>query len=384
MLRVEEVPLGDRRLKALVDFPWRLHSRDPCWTPPLRAELLGGPVLGTLGLLTARHPYHRHADVTHFLAVRGREVVGTVSAAINHRFDEYHGSHMGFFGFFETVDDESVASSLLDAAREWVASRGADTLRGPGQYSNATHERQGVLVEGFEYPPTVELTHNPPYYDALLQRYGMSKAMDYLAYMVRREDLPLDRIQRLSDGVRARHTITTRPADMRRFREELQLVVRIYNEAWERNWGFLPLSEAEADVLAESLRPIVDPGLIRFAYSGDRPIAVLGALPDPYWALRPRWRFYGDSDVIRLARLAVARRRIPRMRAMFFGVLPEFRRIGVDALLFGEVISYGLGRGFYEECEASMVLENNKLMRRVAEAVGGHAYKRWRIYECSV
>jgi len=175
-LSIEEIPLGDPRLREFVEAPWHIYRGDPYWTPPLKADLLGNKVLGLVGLLTPEHPYHRDAEVTHFLAQRGSELVGSISAAINRRFNEYHHTRIGFFGFFETVEDFEVAQALLDAARDWVKQRGMEVLRGPGQYSNATHERQGVLIMGFDSPPTVELTHNPPYYGPFLERYGFHKA----------------------------------------------------------------------------------------------------------------------------------------------------------------------------------------------------------------
>ena len=183
-LKIEEIPLGASRLKAFAGFPWRLYRGDPCWVSPLRGDLLGNHLLSLVGLLTREHPYHRHADVTHFLALRGEQPAGRVSAAINHRFNEHYGSQIGFFGFFETGKDYEVAELLLDRARDWVKERGMKVLRGPGEYSNATHERQGTLIDGFQYPPTVELTHNPPYYGEFLERYGFHKAKDYHAYVL--------------------------------------------------------------------------------------------------------------------------------------------------------------------------------------------------------
>jgi hypothetical protein len=150
---IEEFGLGDPRIREFAMLPWRLYRGDPCWTPPLMMDLLGNRLLKTKGLLTAEHPYHEHAEVTHFLARRDGRVVGRVSAAINRRFNEYYGSKLGSFGFFEVEDDFEAASALLDAAKTWIAARGMTAMRGPGEYSNATHERQGVLVDGFESRP---------------------------------------------------------------------------------------------------------------------------------------------------------------------------------------------------------------------------------------
>lgn len=379
---VEEIPVGDRKLKSFVEVPWRLHRGDPCWTPPLRGELLGSKLLGLTGLLTPAHPYHRDAQVTHFLARAGRKLLGRVSASLNRRFDDYYRVRMGFFGLFECVDDFQVSRALLDRAREWLEGRGAVAMRGPGGYSTATHEPyQGVLIDGFDTPPTVELTHNPPYYGELLERYGLRKAKDYHAYIISAAEVPRpERLARLAARVRGRRGIETRPADMRRLREEVGLIVDVYNAAWARNWGFLPLTEAEADAMAESLGLVADPQLVRFAYVRGKLAAVIGAIPDPNVPLRPRWRPLLDTDLVRALRLLLTRRRIDKLRLMFFGIKPAFRRLGIDVVLYHELVELAWARG-YRTCEASMLLEDNDLILRASEAMGGRRYKTWRIYE---
>ena len=183
-IKIVEIPLGDRRLKDFAGFAWELYRNDPCWTPQLNGDLFGNRLLGLKGLLTSKHPYHRHAEVTHFMAFRNGKAVGRISASINREFNKYHKTSIGIFGFFEVIDDYDVASALLDSARTWIATRGMTIMMGPGEYSNATHERQALLVEGFQYPPTFDLTHNPPYYGAFMERYGLKKAKDYTAYLV--------------------------------------------------------------------------------------------------------------------------------------------------------------------------------------------------------
>lgn len=381
-LSILELGLGDPRLREFARFPWRLYRGDPNWTPPLDAELLGSRVLGLHGLLTAAHPYHRHAEVTHFLARRGSRTVGRISAAVNHRFNEYHGSfaRIGSFGFFEVEEEYGTAATLLDAAREWLAAHGAECMRGPGEYSNATHERQGVLVDGFDTPPTVECTHNPPYYGEFLERWGLAKVKDYHAYLIRMDRVPGERLARLAERVRSRNHIHTRTVRLDDFDAEIGRIIDVYNRAWASNWGFLPITPQEALAVAASLRPIVDPGLVRFAYDGDEIVAVLGAFPDPNWALRPRWGPLGDSDAVRLARLMLTRRHIPRLRLMFFGIAPGHRVAGIDALLFDETYRYAVERG-YTTVEASLLLEDNDLILRPSQYLGGERYKTWRIYE---
>ena len=381
-MSIEEIPLGDSRIKAFADFPWRLYRNDPCWTPPLRGDLLGNRLLGLVGLLTPEHPYHRSAEVTHFMAWKGNQPVGRISAAINHRYNEYHGTQIGSFGFFEVVNDFEVARALLDNARQWVEKRGMTVLRGPGEYSNATHERQAILVEGFEYPPTVELTHNPPYYGQFLEQYGFCKSKDYVARITDLRNAPVSLLKRLASKVnKSRLNIETRPISMKNLKAEVRLIVNIYNRAWSQNWGFLPLTDEEADTIADSLRLVADPGLIWFASVNGEPAAVLGIIPDPYYALRPRWRWYGDSDFIRVIRLLLMRRHIPRTRAMFFGVCPEFQGFsGLPALLAAELIEHFTKRN-YSSCEGSLLLEDNDRILKVIELLGGQYYKRWRIYD---
>lgn len=383
-ITIEEIPLGDRRLREFVAVPWRIHRGDSHWTPPLTADLLGSRLLGLIGLLTPAHPYHRTAEVTHFLARDGARAVGRVSAAVNHRYNAYHRTNLGFFGFYESVRDYAVTEGLLDSARAWLAKRGVDAMRGPGGYSNATHEsHQAVLVHGFDTPPTVELTHNPPYYGELLERYGLGKIKDYHAYWIQPKEGRAPRLERIVEAARSRRGIETRPLDMGRLRDEVERLVLVYNEAWADNWGFLPITEPEAEALARSLKAIADPDLVRFAYVGGELAAMIGAIPDPNVVLRPRWNRVSDLDLLRALRLLAQRRRIRTARLMFFGIRPPYRRLGVDAVLFHEVLTIAWGKG-YRAGEASMLLEDNDLILRACEAMGGRLYKTWRVYEMPI
>lgn len=380
---IEQYTLGDRRLKDFVRVPWDLFHGDPHWTPPLTGELLGSKLLGLTGLFTPDHPYQKDADVTHFVARDGRHLLGRTSAAVNHRFNEHYGSKIGFFGFFDVCSDYDVTEALLNHARDWIRDHGMTVMRGPGGYSNATHEaHQAVLIDGFDDPPTVDLTHNPPYYGKFLERYGLEKAKDYHAYKVHLEP-PSERLIHLGEAVRKRRNIETRVVDLKNLRAEVDRIVNIYNEAWSSNWGFLPLTEAEADAMADSLKLVIDPGLMRFATVNGELAAVLGGLPDPNVALRPRWNRFQDTDLMRVLRLLRMRRRIPVMRAMFFGVRPRFRKLGIDAILYQQVQEYAVQHG-YKICEPSMLLENNDLILRASSSMNGERYKTWRVYEMAL
>jgi hypothetical protein len=378
---LEEIPLGSPRLKTFAQFPWQLYRGDSCWTPPLMGDLLGSKILGLKGLLTREHPYHRHAEVTHFIAWQNGKPAGRISAAINHEYNQHYRTTTGFFGFFEVINDYEIARTLLDSARKWVKERGMTVLRGPGEYSNATHERQGILIEGFQYPPTTDLTHNPPYYAQFLDQYGFRKAKDYVAYYFDRKNAKIDLVKRLARLAKSQvGNVETRAIRIKDLREEVRLILNIYNEAWAQNWGFLPISDAEGDSIANSLRFIIDPGLARFAYIDGEPVAVMGVIPDPNYALRPLWKWYGDSDLVRVIRLFRIRRHIPRTRGMFFGIKPKYRNLGLPALLANEIADYLLPL-HYQEWDASLILEDNHGILKVIDAFGGTYYKKWRIYD---
>ncbi len=384
-LTIEEFGLGDPRIREFALLPWRLYRSDPNWTPPLNADLLGSRLLGMSGILTPAHPYHESATVTHFLARRDGRAVGRVSAAVNRRFNDYQESYrgIGFFGFFEVEEDYEAAAALLDAAYAWITGRGMRAMRGPGQYSNATYERQGVLIDGFDTPPTVECTHNPPYYAEYLERWGLDKVKDYHAYIIDIVEVPAERLKRVAEAVRHRNRIETRPVNMADYDAEIGRVIDVFNTAWAENWGFLPLTSGDAKAIGYSLRPIIDPGLVRLATVDGTNVAMIGAFPDPNWAFRPRWGAFGDSDLVRIARLLRMKRHIPRLRLMFFGIIPGWRGTGIDALLFEETYRYAIANG-YRTIEASMLLEENEMVLRAARFAGGKQYKTWRIYEREV
>lgn len=379
-VRVDEVPLGDPRIKDFVAFHWKHYKDNRYWVPQLNADLLGNRLLGIKGLLRPNHPYHDTADATHFMAFRGEEAVGRISVVINHRFNDYYKSNLAFFGFFETIDDYAVAKALLDAARDWAKAHGASVLRGPGEYSNATHERQACLIDGFDQDVYVEHTWNHPYYQELIERYGFEKAMDYHAYLIDLAEPITDRLHEVAEGVRQRDRLETRALNMSKFDDELRMVIDIYNLAWAQNWGYLPIEQWEVDSLVEALKPIIDPGLVRFAFYNGKPVAVLGAFPDPNYLLKPRWKAYGDNDFVRLTRLLRSKKKIPRVRLIFFGIVPGYRRLGADALLYEEVHAYAREKG-YTAVDVSLLLEVNDLILRATEFMGGKRYKTWRIWD---
>lgn len=364
--------LGPRESpRRFIDVAWRVNADDPQWVPPLRMALRG--------LLDRRkHPFHRHADVAYFLAERNGTAVGRIAAVVNHAHNDFHEERTGFFGLFESEDDPHTVGALIEAAAAWLRERGMERMRGPVNLStNEEASSPGVLVDGFDTPPMVMMTHNPPFYGPLLEGAGLHKAKDLLAYWVGNATPP-ERAVRGMERILAREGATVRSLDMRRFDEEVAAIQRIYNSAWERNWGFIPMSEAEIAHMAKDLKPVVDPNLCLFVEVDGKPVGFSLALPNLNQALRhlPSGRLFPFG----LFRFLWERRRIDSLRVITLGLEPGFQKSGLGAALYLHTFLVGAPLG-YRTAEASWILEDNLEMRRPLEKMGAEAYKTYRIYE---
>lgn len=368
-------------IKKFVQFEWQHYNLLERFIPRLKAELLGSRLMGIKGLLTPEHPYHRDADVSHWLAYRKGRIVGRISAAVNHAYNRFHGVNTGNFGFFECIEDYEVAEKLFDAAADWLRRQGVEFMRGPGNYSNATHEVQGWVIQNFHDYPTIDLTWNKWYYPAFAEKYGFKKTKDYYAYINSVHSVNRYQNDRLMQRIADRTKLTIRKFDMKNIRSEVNKVVEIYNKAWENNWGYMPISNDEAQIMAETLKLVADPNLILFAMDGDREIAVVGMLPDLNEAFRRRRSLFGNSDMIRLARFFLTRKKIERARIMFFGIYPEYRKSGIDALTLFRARHYLLNNTEIRRAEASLILEENMVLRNTFTAFGGYLYKTYRLYD---
>jgi hypothetical protein len=243
-------------LKRFIDLPYRLHARDPNWVPPLRRDV------ATL-LDRSKNPFFDHADAQYYLAERDGVVVGRIAAIHNRLHNETHDDRVGFFGFFESTDDQGVAEALLDAAGGWLQQRGLDTIRGPASFS--VNDECGLLVKGFEFPPTVMMPHNPPSYVALLEQAGFVKAKDLICFQGSDPETARARLSRATELIRQRYGITVRGLNMGDFENEIGRIKQLYNKGWEKNWGFVPMTEREIDHLAEQFKPVVVPVLVAVA-----------------------------------------------------------------------------------------------------------------------
>lgn len=374
-MRVDRVS-GRADLTAFVNLPFTLYRNDPNWVPPLKADV-------RKLLDRNRHPFYdngRGAEIELFLARDGRQVVGRIAAVLNHAHNRAHEENIGFFGFFETVNRPEVANALLTAAEDWARERGVDALRGPANPS--TNYECGLLVDGFDRPPVLMMTYNPRWYADLIEGAGYDKAKDLYAYFSPVHDDSLPRLQKLGARAQRRNPgLTTRSADLKQFDREVALMKELYNAAWEKNWGFVPVSDAEFDALAGELKDLVHPDLVRIALMDDEPVGFILTVPD--W--NPVLKDIGGSlwrHPFKLIRhlLFTKAESLEGIRLVLLGIKEGFRNRGIESLLFADGIEVALKAG-YEWCEYSWILEDNERTKGAVRLMGGELYKNYRMYE---
>jgi hypothetical protein len=361
-------------LKEFVTFPWRVYRDDPNWVPPLISDV-------QKMLDPAKHPFHQHGEVQCFLARRGSSsgsesgrVVGRIAAIVNHLHNETHGEKTGFFGFFDTLADAGIPPYLFRAAADWLQGRGMERMRGPASFSS--NEEWGLLVDGFDRPPMVMMTYNPPAYARYLEDYGFLKAKDLIAYYMR-SDVPMPERLTRAVGQTDGPPVTIRRLDMKHFQDDVGKVRDVYNAAWEKNWGFVPMTPAEIDHLAKELKPVVDPDFVLFAECEGRTVGFTMALPDANRALKVA---NGRLFPFGLVRMLLETRRIKEVRVLTLGIVPEYRRRRIDMLLYLHLWQTGIRKGIVGG-EFSWILEDNQLIRRPLERLGARLYKTYRLYD---
>jgi GNAT superfamily N-acetyltransferase len=362
-----------RGMTEFVKFPFALYKSDPNWVPPLIEERLDV-------FNPKKNPLFEHARCRAFLARRDGKLVGTISAMVNDRHNEVHQELMGSFGFFETIEDHEVAAALLQAAQGWAKAQGMTIMRGPLNLS--MNDEVGTLIDGFDEPPMVMMTYNPRYYPGLIEENGYGKAMDLFAWIFNiEEDLANapEKLARVADKVMQKQHLHIRKVDMKHFDRDVALVKQVYNAAWQRNWGFTPMTDHEIDHLAAGLKPMIDPNLVFLAETDEgKPVGVALSLPDLHQALKRSGG--GHYFPFGLLKFMWHRRHINQSRLLIMGMVEEYRGWGTDAVFYLETAREGLKRG-YKRMEGSWILESNTMMNQIIERLGGKKYKTYRVYE---
>ena len=355
---------------AFIKFPWRIYENDPAWVPPLILERKAF-------LDRKRHPFYKHGDAALFLARRSGEIVGRIMASDDPNYNSLHQSNVGCFGLFECIDNSDVAAALFGAAADWLRARGRNEIMGPIDYS--TNYVCGLLIDGFEYPPTLLTSHNPPYYAGLIESCGFKKAKDWYAWWFSEFPQAAERLRKIASTRAGKQGVTIRPINLTKFAEESQRIRAVYNQAWQKNWGFVPFTEAETEYLIKEMKPLIIPQGILIAEIGDEPIGFVIAVPDINVALRRvNGRLTRFGLPIGLIKLLYHRPKIRTARFVALGVIEKYRRAGIAEMLVLQVMNEAFKRGFTGEL--SMTLEDNFLINRFIEGLGASRYKAYRIY----
>ncbi len=366
-LNVEEVK-NQKDLMTFTRFPWEIYQGNRQWVPPLIKDLLLK--------FSPEHPFHSHSEMILFLARQEGKIVGRIAGIIDQHYIKFHKEKVGFFGFFESIPEAEVADTLLQKIANWLKDHGMEKMAGP--MNPSTNDECGLLIEGFDSPPCLMMPYNPLYYPSLLEGFGLRKKMDLYAYLLEESFFLLDRLDRITQRLRKREPqLHIRPIHLRRLDEELKIIKDIYNQAWSRNWGFVPLTDEEINLLAKELKSLIVSDLVLFAYWGEDPIGFSVSLPDYNVVLK---HLNGKIGLLGLLKFFYYSRKINKIRVMLLGVKPDFQKKGVEGLLYIETFRNGIKKGYYR-AECSWILEENVLMQHGIEAMGGKRYKTYRIYE---
>jgi GNAT superfamily N-acetyltransferase len=359
---------GKQALKQFIELQYTLYRGDPYFVPQ--------PRIAVRDLLNRhKHPFYANAEIELFLARQNGRVIGRIAAIIDRTHNRVHEEQAGFFGFFECINDQEAANALLDRARQWVMNRGAKFVRGP--VSPSTNYECGALVEGFDASPMVMMSYNPRYYPQLFERAGLRKAKDLLAYISNANTIEMKKIDRVAEKALKSTGVTVRPIDMKDFPAEVDRVWNVYNAAWSRNWGFVPMSKEEFYLMGKDMKMILKPELVLIGEVSGRVVGFALALPDINQALKPAGGYLFPLGIFKIL---YYQRLVKSVRVLALGVVEEYRTTGLAAGFYATLVRNARKLG-YGDAEMSWILEDNTLMNRSLEVMGAKRYKTYRIYE---
>lgn len=358
-------------LMRFIKFQWEIYKDNPYWVPPL--------IMDRKKLLSKKNPFFQHGEADYFLAYKDGKIVGRIAAIKNDLHNKYHNDKVGFFGFFESIDDQEVANSLFDAAKDWLGKRGFDIMRGPANPSS--NDEYGMLISGFEDSPRILMPYNPHYYIKLCENYGFYKAKDLNAYKLESEKVfSSEKVKRVAEIAAKRSGIIISSLNMKDLKNELKKVKYIYNKAWAPNWGFVPMTDLEIDQAAKDLKSIVEPSLVLFGEINNQLIGFALTLLDYNQIFK---EFNGRLFPFNFIKLFTKKKNITWSRIVTLGIIPEYQKRGLDAVFYWEIVNrankIGINLG-----EASWILEDNDMMNRGATALNAEIYKKYRIWEKNI
>ena len=365
-MQIKEIH-SPQEINDFINFPFELYKDNPYWVGELKTDIRK--------LLDAQNDFWHTADRALFMAYEGEKPVGRIMALVNKAHNEYHRENIGFFGFFDCVQDEKVSAALFDAAEKWLKAQGVRAMRGPANPSS--NHIYGLLVEGFDSMPAIMMPYNYDYYASLIEKAGLTKIKDLLAFHRTKEDKFSERFLKICARCERAKGITLRRLNLHKLEEEAEIIRVIYNKAWAENWGFVPLSkQGMADVVRE-LKPIIraegtcvieENGVAAGFYicipNMNHVLKILkGSLTNPWRVIKALWTWKHIKDA----------------RLIMLGVLPDFRKRGLDLILIKHIVTHGVA--VWNEAELSWVREDNAGMIRGIEECGCHPSKRYRLYQ---
>jgi hypothetical protein len=359
-------------LMRFIKFQWKIYEGDKYWVPPLlmdRKKILS----------KEKNPFFKHAEAEYFLAEKDGELAGRIAAIKNDLHNKYHNDKVGFFGFFECINDQETANKLFDAAKNWLKSKGLDAMRGPANPSS--NDEYAMLLEGFEDEARILMTYNPKYYLQLCDNYGFKKAKDLYAYKLETDKvLASEKVKRVAEIARNRYRLKISQLDMKKFNSEVEKVKFVYNKAWAPNWGFVPMTEEELDAMAKDLKALVDPSIVLFGEIDNNLVGFALVLRDYNYIFK---QLNGKLFPFGIIKLFTQKKKIRWCRIITLGIIPEYQKRGLDSVFYWEIVNRAAALGLTLG-EASWILEDNEMMNRGAVAMNGEIYKKYRIYEINI
>jgi GNAT superfamily N-acetyltransferase len=370
---IELIRLGraPREVRRFLRVSYEVYRNDPHWVAPLMMDMEK--------VFTKANPFFEHATMDMWVATRDGRDVGRIAAIEDRLFNERQEVRAVFFGFYEALEAPEISEALFHTVMEWARARGFTRVLGP--MNPSSNDECGLLVKGYGTEPVFMMPYNPEYYAARIEAAGFRKAKDLLAFHIDLAFSPTDRLARVADRLQKRRgEVTFRPIRRRTLRSDLAKVKEVYNDAWEDNWGFAPMTDPEIDFMAERLKLLLLEGLVWLAETPTEPVGFLLALPDFNQAIKPLRGRLCSPALFRFLPYLFGWKRPSRVRVIVLGVKERFRNRGIEAAMLAEGLKTGARAGF-TECEASWVLEENEKVRRVIELFGGTPYKIYRLYE---
>jgi hypothetical protein len=363
-------------LKKFIHFPWTIYKDDPSWIPPLLMEEKNR-------LNQKKNPFFQHAEQELFLAERDGKLVGRISAQVDHLHNKRHQDKTGFFGFFESINDVAVAQALLDKASQWLRERGMETIRGP--FSSSINEESGLLNHGFEHSPYLLMPHHLAYYTVLLESCGLTKAKDLYCWRYNAKKPIPEMAVAIADEVAKYPGLKVREIDQKNLTRDLKIMINIFNEAWAKNWGFVPLTDQEVEKSVDEFRMIMDPRIVWIAEVEGKPAAICLCLPNLNEAIRDLNGRLFPLGIFKLL-YRIKRHKLRSVRMLMLGVKKEFRGsiLGGLSVLHYVIAHRRCQELGYERAELSWTLEDNEKINVGIQMMGGEHYKTYRVYEKTI